>query len=86
MSITKVYGRRLTLCCTNYGFINVNYLSDFGGVYGCYVRQPSTNNLSASFKTNFDGQEIDECNDDGLDITGSLYERLIHCFKNYCGL
>ena len=81
VSIPKVYYRGLKFYCTNYEFSNVNYLSDFGGVYGCDFRQPSTKNLSASFKTNFYGQEIDKCDYDGLDITGSLYERLNPLFQ-----
>ena len=81
VSIPDVYESGLKFCCTNYEFSNVNYLSDFGGGYGCDVRQPSTKNLSASFKCNFNGQEIDECDDDSLGITGSLYDRLNPLFQ-----
>ena len=37
VSIPEVYERGLKFCCTNYEFSNVNYLSDFGGFYGCNV-------------------------------------------------
>ena len=57
VSIPNVYESEFKFCFTNYEFSNVNYLSDFGGGYGCDVRQHITKNLSASFNCNFNGQE-----------------------------
>ena len=35
VTIPEVYDGELKFFYTNYEFSNVNYISDFGGVYGC---------------------------------------------------
>ena len=50
--IPDEFERGLKFCCINYKFCNVNYLAEFGGVYGCTNRQNTTTNLSQSFASN----------------------------------
>ena len=74
------YEKGHKFCCINYSFGNVNYLGNFGHVYGCHARKHVTSNLTKSFEKNFEADNVD-CDSDRQDTNISLYERLNPVFQ-----